>query len=116
MFTPKEVYELFQEAEAAINSNEADGARSIVAINELRNAGHHLSRYITLDNSDDKQKELEAAAKHCHRAILGAIKIQLLLSKESTEKYIRQERLKNYAALIAGVVSLLAALISFLVG
>jgi hypothetical protein len=116
MFTPIEVNELFHKAEAAIKRNEADGARSIVAINELRMAGKHLSRYIILDNSDEKQKELDAAAKHCERAIRDSIDIQFLLTKESTEKYIHQDRLKNYAALIVGVVSLLAALISFFVG
>lgn len=116
MCTPEEVHELFQKAEAAIRSSEPDGACSIASINELRYAGYHLSRYITLDNSDDKQRELDTAAQHCKQAIMDSTEIRLLLTKESTEKYIRQDRLKNYAALIAGGVSLLAAIISFLVG
>ena len=46
------------------------------AVNELRYAGFHASKALTLDG-DDQKEAYESAERHCRRACYDAIDVQI---------------------------------------
>ncbi|NOZ11513.1 MAG: hypothetical protein GXP09_10795 [Gammaproteobacteria bacterium] len=119
MRSPKEVKELFLKAEGAIALFEGGSRFSVAAANELRYAGKHLAEYIAADDDASKKKYLQRAAQHCERAlrdVAEAIDVQALASPEEERRLDLLEKLKDSAAVMAGITSLVAAMVVLLGG
>ena len=66
----REICRLYNTAESDLkNIGRVEQELLITAVNQLRYAGQHLLRALDSDNADRIDSELDAAKRHCQRAI-----------------------------------------------
>ena len=64
---------LYKQAEDAIHNLGIEGSGTdILAINELRYAGHHLLNALTSEKENDKEEQFSRFTRHCERALYEA--------------------------------------------
>jgi len=88
MYTAEHVEQLFTLAERNIKRSEILSTElSVPAINQLRYAGHHLSKYISESDEDKRNEELSRAAQHCQKAIRDSYEISVLYLLEQISSF-----------------------------
>ena len=96
MFTERQrlevesLVELFDKTEKILKEIETlDGVISFPPINELRYAGYHLCRSISIQDEAEKNKQLQKAQNHSQRAFYDAHEIGVIFFLDSIE-YFRE--------------------------
>ena len=73
----EEISQLFEFAERQIKATEALSSEiGIPAINQLRYAGHHLTRAYATTDAQMRTAQLQSARNHCYRAIHDAVELR----------------------------------------